>query len=274
MNENLRAFHKRACLERAKELLARNDDRVLRYVCLELRLLLEAIAYEKLRIYAVRLPEAVLNTWQPPQVIRALLEFEPRADQNFELRVARELAPGVPSGEWRTLGTHRTLRLSWLRETYNQLGSYLHVPCPGAADQPTRTGPSRGDLEQIVAELQVVVESTVDASLAAVLYVECSVCHGTTVANAETARKRQKVECLNPNCRAEFFPEFGETGEVTLSLMVTPFDCLGCGRPIQVENRRLELGHEFICPECNAKHRIAAREWGYGLLASTQSTSG
>lgn len=268
------AFDKRACLTRAERLLEKNDDDLLRYVCLELRFCLEAIAYDKLRTYAKRLPDAVLNTWQPPQAIRALLEFEPLADQDFVLRFSPESELGVPTGEWVTLGTHRTLRLSWLRKSYNKLGHYLHVPMPGAEGRTRSIGPSRSELEGIVAELKPAIESAVDSSLAAVLDFECSVCHLAFFANIEAAKKRQKVMCLNPNCQAEFFPEFGDTGDVKLHLMSSAFDCLSCGKPIHVENRKLEVGLEFLCPACGSRHQIASRQWGYGRPDALKSTAG
>jgi hypothetical protein len=179
------AFDKRACLSRAEHLLKKNDEDLLRYVCLELRLCLEAIAYEKLRTYATRLPDAILNTWQPPQAIRALLEFEPLADQDFVLRISPESEPGVPTGEWTTLGTHRTVPLSLLRKSYNKLGHYLHVPQPGSDRCTKSLGPSREKLEQIVAELKPVIKSTFDFSLAAVLDFECPVCHQPSFANLD-----------------------------------------------------------------------------------------
>ena len=184
------AFDKRACLTRAEHLLEKNDDDLLRYACLELRFCLEAIAYDKLRTYAKRLPEAILRTWQPPQAIRALLEFEPLADQDFTLRISPESELGVPTGEWVNLGTHRTLRLSWLRKSYNKLGHYLHVPMPGAEEPANFIGPSRRELEGIIAALKPVVESAIDSSVAAVLDFECSVCHLASFTNIEAAKKQ------------------------------------------------------------------------------------
>lgn len=268
------AFNKRAYLNRAEHLLEKNDEDLLRYVCLELRFCLEAIAYEKLRTYAPRLPDAILNTWQPPQAIRALLEFEPLADQDFVLRISPESEPGVPTGEWTTLGTHRTLPLSWLRKFYNKLGHYLHVPQPGSDRRTKLLDPSREQLKRIVAELKPAIETTFDLSLAAVRHFECSVCHLPSFANIEAARKRQKVLCLNPNCQAEFFPEFDQTGNAKLHLISTEFGCLSCGKPIRVENRKLKIGLGFSCLACGAPHQIVSRQWGYGLPDTSKSTAG
>jgi hypothetical protein len=70
---------KRAHVARATELLDKADDALLPYAALELRMAMEAIAYGKLRAFATRIPTSVLDKWQPPQAMRALLEFEPHA---------------------------------------------------------------------------------------------------------------------------------------------------------------------------------------------------
>ena len=265
------SYDKRSSLSRALRLLEIQDDDLLRYVCLELRFCLEAIAYEKLNIYAKRLPKSVLNTWQPPQVIRALLEFEPLADQDFELRISPESALGVPTGNWTSLGSHHTLRLSWLRKSYNKLGNYLHVPLPDSENRAKPTGPVRQEIQKIAEELMPVVESSIDCSLALVIEYECSVCNSPSVSNIESARKRQKVVCLNSNCQAEFFPTFRGEADVDLQLISTSFDCLSCGAPIAIENRKLSIGLSFTCNTCKASHQIAARQWGYSLSNGSAS---
>jgi hypothetical protein len=131
-------FNKRSCLDRAKTLFTQRTEAALRYACLELRCCIESIAYEKLQTYAKRLPAAVLETWQPPQAFKALLEFEPLADQDFTLRFCEENAAGQPTGAWKSLGTHKTFQLSWLRKMYNALGNHLHVPTPSVSGTQTK----------------------------------------------------------------------------------------------------------------------------------------
>src|SRR5450830_563580 len=85
----------RQALARAKALLAQGDDQALRYAALELRLTLEAIAYDRLHDYRRDVPPSVYETWQPPKVLRLLLEIDPRADTPQTVKIARNLAPGV-----------------------------------------------------------------------------------------------------------------------------------------------------------------------------------
>lgn len=260
------SFDKRACLARAEQLLKDSNDSVLRYVCLELRFCLEAVAYDKLRTYAKRLPESVLKTWQPPQAIRALLEFEPLADRDFQIRICRENEEGLPTDEWVTLGTHRTLRLSWLRETYNKLGSYLHVPGSRNDMRTNSSSPLQPELQEIINHLKPVVDSSIDCSIDNVLYFTCSVCDVLSFANIEGVRRRKEAVCLNPNCQSEFCVGFNDAGDPKFLLKSSIFECFSCGRPIRIENRKLKIGLEFQCQECYSHHRITSRQWEYECL--------
>jgi hypothetical protein len=182
-------FHKTSCFNRAKALLAEEDDSLLRYICLELRFCLEAITYDKLRTYIKRIPEEVLETWQPPQAMRALLEFEPDADQDFSIRISPETKSGVPTGEWTHLGVHHIFKLSWLRKTYNKLGNFLHVPTPRVqrgASQQQSPAQLRKAIEEIIAELEPIVASSLDSSLAMVVEFQCSVCNNKVFRNLDS----------------------------------------------------------------------------------------
>jgi predicted RNA-binding Zn-ribbon protein involved in translation (DUF1610 family) len=261
------SFDKYDCLKRAKDLLSRDDDSLLRYSCLELRFCLEAITYEKLRLYATRLPAEVLEKWQPPQALRALLEYEPYADQNFTLRIATEVAPGVPSDNWITLGTHKAFKVTWLRKTYNKLGSFLHIPSVKTANNLSPSNISaqlRKDIENIIAELEPIVASPIDSSLASVITFQCSVCEDYVLINKDALQKRKCATCLNPNCSAEFFAEEDDSCNFQFQLIATAFDCQSCGHSNLIENRKLKIGFRFKCDSCGEEYEFIQRQWGYG----------
>jgi len=121
-------YNKRQCLDRAQNMLSKEDDSFLRYACLELRFCMEAITYEKLNAYSSYVPAKVFNKWQPAHALKVLLQFEPNADENFTMYVSPESSPGVPTGKRTNFGEHRTFKLNWLKKNYNKLGSYLHMP--------------------------------------------------------------------------------------------------------------------------------------------------
>jgi DNA-directed RNA polymerase subunit RPC12/RpoP len=268
-------FDKRSCLKRAKELLEEGDDSLLRYVCLELRFCMEAVTYQKLETYAKRLPKGILNTWQPPQAVKALLELEPGADQDFQMAVAFESKPGVPTGKWMNLGSHKSLKLAWLRKHYNKLGNLLHVPSPAAEASSLQLNPKdlRQYLASVVAELEPVVASRIDSSIANLVKFKCSVCGEPVMANLEGVLKSHKAVCLNPSCGAEFSAIEGKGGKPGFHLIATKFRCVSCKHETPVENRKLRIGARFKCEKCGAEHEFAARQWGYGLVSELEAAN-
>jgi len=260
------SLDKRSCLARAQSLLAESTPESLRYAALELRLCIEALTYEKLRAFSNMIPEEVLKTWQPPQAVKALLEFEPRADRSFILYAGREEEYGKPAKEMKYVGTHSSLRLGWLRKHYNKLGNLLHAP---AADDTKHQDAAklRDYLAEVIVDLKEPLESTITGGTFRDVYnFTCSECGQPVVSNAETVRKKKKALCLNPQCKAEYFANVNETEQATFQLMVTAFECAaeGCDGVSQIENRKLDVGVEFACLKCGLKHVIVHRQWGYG----------
>lgn len=263
------SLDKRSCMVRAQVLLAEATPERLRYAALELRLCMEALTYEKLRAFSNIVPEEVLRTtWQPPQAVKALLEFEPSADQTFVLYAGREKEDGKPVKEMKYVGTHSSLRLRWLRKHYNKLGNLLHSPADGDPNSQDVTT-LKEYLAEVIADLQEPLRSTITGGiLREVFNFACFVCGKPVIANAETVREKKKAVCLNPICKAEYFAELDETGQSTFQLMVTLLKCVaeGCEGVAQVENRKLDVGAEFTCPKCSLRHVIVERQWGYGPL--------
>lgn len=112
-------MNKRDHAKRAGELISSGIDTDLRYAALELRMAMEVIAYEKLRFYAARLPAAVLETWQPPQAIKLLLELEPEALYDKQFRIAEQHSEGSETGRVIFAGEHFSFKLPWLKKSYH-----------------------------------------------------------------------------------------------------------------------------------------------------------
>lgn len=263
------AMDKLSFMTRAKRLLSDPTPENLRYAALELRSCIEALTYEKLRSFSTVIPEDVLKTWQPPQAVKALLEFEPKADHSFEIRVARQDDEGKPVGEARSLGQHVALSFKWLRKHYHKLGNQLHAPSVG--DSLPLDGPKLATyLTEVINDLQEPLNSTIlGGGFREVYSFKCSKCEQLVVANVETVRQSERAVCLNAQCKAEYFARTSDDGEAIFELMVTVFECMkdGCIGAIPVENRLLDIGVEFSCPKCGSKHVVVERTWGYGLKA-------
>jgi hypothetical protein len=145
----------------------------------------------------------------------------------------------------------------------------LHIPsiksqeCNSKHINPARL---RKDLEDIVKELEPIVASHIDSSMASVVTVQCTQCQDYIVANVEGLKKSKKAVCLNTNCAAEFFVTEGEEGNFYFQLMSSWFSCMACKTKKEVENRKLNIGFRFKCSECGKEHEFVQRQWGYGLV--------
>src|ERR1043166_3262420 len=269
-------MHKRQHVERARTLLATGDNADLPYAALELRMAMEAITYDKLRAHAARLPAEVLDRWQPPQAMKALLQFEPSAGRNFVVRVAPQPTVGVPGTQAFTLGEHRSFDLGWLRPSYNKLGSYLHVPSPKQSASRTTdaaTASRREALQTILVEVERVAGARLEGGMASVIQFDCDKCERLVLCNEEAVRETKRAVCLEPSCSAEHFAEFASDGCVTFYLDAMQFDCLKCKAAIPVETRRLAIGWTFRCDACSAPHVLRNTHWEYAIHEPSQQSA-
>ena len=85
-----------SCVRKAKELIEEDDADSLRYASLQLRMGIEYVFYELLKMYRDELPDDITAKWQPKQIIDAILECDPSADQDAKVAIgpSGSLDPG------------------------------------------------------------------------------------------------------------------------------------------------------------------------------------
>ncbi|WP_256750748.1 hypothetical protein [Mesorhizobium sp. Mes31] len=111
---------------KAEALLATNDDDVIRYAALELRLTIESLCYGLLVAYRNEIPRSGLRHWTPKQVLNELLQADPRATSDVGIRSARE--DGGPL-RFKPMGTERRFSVRWANKAHSALSNgALHVP--------------------------------------------------------------------------------------------------------------------------------------------------
>ena len=251
---------KRACLERAKRLINEEDPICLIYAALELRMCMEDITYEKLRVSARHIPEEIINTWQPPQAVRALLEYEPDTDKSFLLFAGIEEEYGKPSTDMKFVGEHKPFKMAWLRKHYNKVGSYLHFP-----KNSVNITELKDYLESVIKDTEEVIKGNILGGWIDEGYdFECIHCHKTVFCGKQRLLRSKEVICLNPNCGAEYFA-INDNDQVYFKLKTIEFKCINCDTIISIENRKVEAGLTFKCPSCSLAHKIVGREWAYGI---------
>ncbi len=72
----------RAHVSSAETLLGQTGEMSARYACLELRLALEAVAYEWLQMYLAEMRHLAMAKWQVGPVMRELITADPWADRS------------------------------------------------------------------------------------------------------------------------------------------------------------------------------------------------
>lgn len=226
---------------------------------------MEAITYEKLNASAKHIPPDVLDKWQPPQAVKALLEHEPKGDKGFILYAGIEEEYGKPSNDMRFVGEHKAFDLKWLRKHYNKVGGYLHYSHSRSKNDTISPKQLQEYLTEVSEEIEEVLKGNILGGwLGETFLFKCKNCPQIIVCGKQALEKSGHIVCQNNNCRAEYYGTLSEDGvSAVFQLKVTGFDCAQCGGEIPVENRHIKIGLEFTCPSCSTKHRIENKQWGY-----------
>ncbi len=266
-----------AALERAKALLIEPSPEQVRYAALELRMVMEMLTYEKLAAASDQLPPDVVNTWQPPQAIKALLEFQELADQSFSVSIAELPEDASPTSReafenlnWLPLGDHHALKLAWLRKNYNKVGNILHAQAPSDS-RILDFSKMAEDLRAITMELERAAFSTILAvAEKGGLVFSCICCDRPVVRNLAALERGETATCPTPGCDAEYrlVRNVEEGDEPTVTPIVASLECTACNEVIELHHRKVKVGSQFACPRCGAKHVIAGlqQRWQYAAV--------
>lgn len=118
----------RESVGRARAELNGDDKARLKFAALELRMAIEALTYERAHSYREEIPPSEYRTWQPKKVMQLLIDIYPYADKGSSVAYGREDDFGVAPKQMTSLGTERVFGLRAIKDHYDALGSYLHMP--------------------------------------------------------------------------------------------------------------------------------------------------
>jgi len=248
-------------LRRTAQLLAEGGQHALRYAALELRLCIEDITYAKLRASKKHLPPEVLQKWQPPQAMRALMEFEPFADQDFKFYMSAPASTAGKLDRWVQIGEHKTLGLSWLSKNYHKIGRMLHGGPGSPLDDEVE---AKEYLTDVLGHIRLIVAANLEGlSMLDPIRFECEKCRDVIVVAKHKLQRTKEFSCLNPNCRAEYEVSFDGEGNALACLKCLDFPCSECKATTSVEARLIKPGFKFECKKCRAKHVVVAPGWHF-----------
>ncbi len=131
-SHELRGCAKEA-VQRAKVEMASGKDVRLRYAALELRQAMEALVYDRALAFKDDVPPDQYKTWQPKKLMGLLLQIDPTLDfaSTMAVGVQPDLHTPAPRESMRVMGTDTPVTLKNLKDHYDALGSFLHMPSLG-----------------------------------------------------------------------------------------------------------------------------------------------
>lgn len=252
----------RQATDRAKALLATDNDNQLRYAALELRFAMEALTYDRAQAYAREIPPDELETWQPDKVMKVLLEIEPTADKSYTLSVGTEPYPGGTPKKMHTLGTDTVFSLADLKKHYHAVGSALHTPTMQQMAKPFDAAKLRVRLEAIVQNLTKSLDSPVrNVTLGNFASLACERCN-------KPIRKRlphgqDVVEATCFSCGAQYQLSLLDGGKVLWEPQLGEIVCAteACSEVLVFWRDEIKVGARLECKQCHQKYRI-----DYGIV--------
>lgn len=237
----------RAALKRAKEEIESADGARLRYAALELRLAIEALTYDRAQAFKKELPPAEYATWQPRQLLKVLLEIYPEADKG------RTLSIGF--SKMHSLGTEVVFDLKAVKEHYDALGSYLHVPTLKQAEE----GRIFHDHQKTISRCKEIVEliETVLASphwnstLGEFSAMACTRCGKAIRRRLPADKGDTEAKCFECGAKYTLRLKGGDLVEWVPAGRRVPCPTTGCDGHRFFWLDELEPGTGFQCDHCN-----------------------
>lgn len=205
----------RESIQRIRNLMGSNEDRQLLYAALELRFVMESIAFRQLDQYAEEVRVRLAKEWNASRIVRMLAQLDETSDQTAEFSFATELLANTGQEnvalqdlDFMAIGSAN--RVPWRRfhKAYNSLGSFLHL----ASDGNNRL-PARETLIPIVDMLEHVADSSVIAALNHFVTANCT-CGTLLVIGPRQVAGDEQIYCNNKSCKAVYMADKENPGSM------------------------------------------------------------
>ena len=250
----------RTHLSKAEVLLASGDDDDLELAALKLRKCMEALTYERSKIYADDLGPKTMKTWQPRKLMERMLEVDPYADQSATIRLGEEPSPGERPKVMREMGIDHVLDMRTLKKHYDALGAYLHTETLDQLENGKAhdMGRLRKRCIEIAAAAKTVLSSRIwNSSMASRGQIECHECKATIRRRVSRDGTSRVVECWD--CPATYTMSLTEQNKVLFEPRMHEIACLSeaCDDTFPLWEKELERGVRWKCRKCGFAQRLA-----------------
>ncbi len=246
-----------AALTRGKVQLESEDLAGLRYAALELRFAMEALVYGRAAAMKEDFPENEYATWQPRKVMAVLLELDPNADKTRSIAMSKESTDSPNPPEFASLGTETVLTLQQIKEHYDALGSWLHMPTLAQRKSKKATDPARlrERCERLMTDIQKVLDSSLwDTVFRISSTVPCSRCRKPVRALLPPGVKLTAARCQH--CNAPYQVEDVGNGETRFIAQDIEVICPNCSGRSFIWADRVKVGNSVKCCLCGHKLTI------------------
>ena len=246
-------------LEAAKTELANPDDARLKYAALSLRMAIEAITYDRALAYKEEFPPDEYETWQPKKVMAVLLEIDAFADADRAISIGKEVQFGVQAPVMGPLGSERVLNMAAIRQHYDALGSFLHLPSikqmkDGAVVDTVRLRQRCEQLATLIGE--VLASSVFNVNFGNFARFDCFGC-------GKPIRKRVPIEDADTaarcfECPATYMITKTEDGQMDIRAKREDLSCgaANCTGTVRVWEADLQPDKHWTCTVCGGRNHL------------------
>ena len=235
------------------------DDPVrLRDSALALRMVIEALTYERAYLYKDDLPPDH-KTWQPRKLMEDLLQIDPYADKSISLSFGKKPSAEERAEKMFSLGTENVIGQKTIKEHYDALGSYLHVPTIKqlADDSGHNLKKLRVRCRGILEDLEKILGSPVmRVKMRRTISWVCSGCKNDIRRCFVKDQGERKVECFN--CEATYILSEDDSGNVIWEPHLVTVKCPNndCNHEFDIWEKEVKQGTCGVCPSCKKYYRI------------------
>lgn len=255
-------------IDRAVRLLGNcTSEHEFRYACLEARTALELSCYRKFQGYLKEMPITNAEKWKPKEVIQAMLEIDPDAEEDFDLAIIAEDKNGNPIKPLHTW-SHKAIKWKWANKTHNALSSYLHAPSIAQQEkrQPINFEKEIIKLKQVIEELKSVDNNDISSCLLGLRYsFICAECGEKISRLVNSIKKGIGIRCINSSCGAIYDVDKitdadKNANEFKFSLRQLKYECLTCKTTSYFATHKVKENTILICPSCDSRF-VIKKHW-------------
>lgn len=240
------------CVKKAEPLIEDGSSDSMRYATLQIRMGIEYLFYELIPLYRDELPDDITTTkWKPQQIIEAIVECDPHADQDGRVAIGPSGSVGQPGTDTIVYDVKAPSK-RLLNKYYHRLGKYLHAPVNLAEHDGDKW---RSDLEKAITCLKEFRSGQILINVRPLVEIPCD-CGRMIKRNRHGVEVSGEMRCTNPDCRAIYDVKF-EDDEARYTLRQTSYHCPYCKTQNFVPVHGLADGVPITCAYC--ERRVAVR---------------